>query len=315
MKEEDILARQSRPQKHSSYVPKTRDWRYATGVFKHDDFEDAPKDRSAWDAMDFDYQIQASRSRSGSGIGDGGNMSADGIVSASNTPQSVKSKIIPEPSKTVVRIEATKKKAKARQRNRSALQTRYKSTEGSEPGYEVSGLVVRLRFSGKLIIEDVLPPQAATPSPPEHASSPRTPAKVEMFRHPDTPATARTAKTLHTPHILDSIESVHTFPLFQRTWVDETQDFNMQTVRAKLRQPDAVVKDIGNNYGWYAGAVPVDALFPPGVPLSAKEINAYYPHHVRWKGVMLRLTKNDYRGSDILGVQVSHRSHRNVTKS
>lgn len=61
---------------------------------------------------------------------------------------------------------------------------------------------------------------------------------------------------------------------------------------------------LGPKYHWYEHAVPVNAIFPPGIPISAKEIMAYYPHHVRWKGVMLRLTSNDYRGADIMGMQV-----------
>jgi hypothetical protein len=314
MKEEDILARQSRPQFHSTFVPKTRDWRYATGVFQHDDFEDAPKDRSAWDTMDYDYQVHATRSRSGSGIGEDGSMSLDGVISASDTPQSIKSKLPPELSKTIAGIEPVKKKVKTGKRSRSTWQKKYRTfcghIEGGKPGYEVFSLVARLRFSGKLIIEDA-PLQTTTPSPPEHMPSVATLVRVEMFSGPHTPATARTAKTLHTPHRLDSIESVHTFPLFKRTWIDETQDFNMQEIRAKLRQPGTKVKEVGNNYGWYADAVPIDALLPPGVPLSAKEVNAYYPHHVRWKGMMLRLTNNDYRGPDMGGMQVSsHGPHK-----
>jgi hypothetical protein len=316
MREEDILARHSRPQKHSTWVPKTRDWRYATGVFKHNDFEDAPKDRSAWDAMDFDYQ--ASRSRSGTGIEDGGYMSVDGMVSAPDIPEGAKSKISPETSKTIVRIEPVKKKAKTGKRSRTPWQKRYRKigepvAEG-EPRYEVVGLIARLRFSGKLIIEDA-PPHPAIQSPPEHTSILATPAKAVMHRDPDTSATARTAQTLNTLHILDSIESVHEFPVFQRTWVDETKDFNTQEVRARLRQPGAQVKDMGNNYAWYDDAVPIDALFPPGIPLSAKEVNAYYPHHIRWKQMMLRLTNNDYRGADFIGMQTFFRGPFNHPKT
>lgn len=64
--------------------------------------------------------------------------------------------------------------------------------------------------------------------------------------------------------------------------------------------PSELVK----TYNWYPEAAAVDALLPPGVTLSLKDILIYYPHHVRWQHVMLRLTHNDYRGSDILGIQV-----------
>src|SRR5689334_5313886 len=63
--EADILARQSRPQRNSTWIPKARDWRYATGVIQHDDFEDAPKARSVWDTMDYDYQTNAARIQMG----------------------------------------------------------------------------------------------------------------------------------------------------------------------------------------------------------------------------------------------------------
>jgi hypothetical protein len=87
-------------------------------------------------------------------------------------------------------------------------------------------------------------------------------------------------------------------------WNDETQTFNMKAVCATLRDSNAQPGELVRNYNWYPDAVSIDALLPPGLPLSAKEINAYYPHHVRWKDVMIRLTRNGYRGSDILAIQV-----------
>lgn len=62
---------------------------------------------------------------------------------------------------------------------------------------------------------------------------------------------------------------------------DETQDFNLVAIRATLRGPDKKPCELVKNYNWYLKAVPVDALLPSGMPLSAKEICAYYPHHVR----------------------------------
>ncbi|KAF1835904.1 hypothetical protein BDW02DRAFT_261599 [Decorospora gaudefroyi] len=271
MKEEDILARQSRPQRHSTWVPKTRDWRYATGVFKHHDFEDAPKDRSAWDTLDYDHQVDGkvstARSRSGSETGDGSEVGLDDLWD-SNTPECSVSTILPESSSTIVRVERmSKKNTPKRNLWKSVARYRWNGDVAGDrdAGYQAFSLIVRLQFS------------------------------------------ARTAKMLNATHTSDTIELVHTFLPFQRTWVDETQDFNMRTVRATLRQPGTTAKDLGNNYGWYTDAVPADALFPPGVPLSAKEMIAYYPHHVRWKGVMLRLTNNDYRGRDIMGMQTFFR--------
>ncbi|KAF1936909.1 hypothetical protein EJ02DRAFT_357979 [Clathrospora elynae] len=321
MKEEDILARQSRPQHHSTWIPKARDWRYATGVFQHHDFEDAPKHRSAWDTMDYDYQVggtrgskDGNRSRSGSGSGGGSNAGIDGSTAALGSPASAKPEITTHTSRTVVHVEVVQRKARCTPRNTWMSVTRYRSDAqaiegsdpGSDPGSGAISLTVRLRFSGKLIVEDASHPPV-TPRSLKHTKPPVTPQSAKKPRDLNTPATARTAMTRNTPHILDSIESIHRYPLFQRAWVDETHDFNIKAVRSTLRQPDAKVEELGHNYHWYTEAVPIDALLPPGVPLSAKEVIAYYPHHVRWKGMMVRLTNNNYRGADIIGMQTFFR--------
>jgi hypothetical protein len=87
-------------------------------------------------------------------------------------------------------------------------------------------------------------------------------------------------------------------------WQDETYDCNMAQICATIRFHGAAPQELIRNYNWYPEAVAVDALFPPGVPLSLREICVYYPHHVRWHDVMFRLVQNDYRGQDILGIQV-----------
>jgi hypothetical protein len=314
MKEEDILARHSRPQKHSTWIPKKRDWRYATGVFKHDDLEGAQKGRSAWDDMDYDYQVadtRKSRGRSGSRQSDSDDKALSRCVSVSDTQDSIKGKRLLGSPKTIVSVEPLKKKAKKAQRNvwQSVSQLHQIGnfkTEDEQPAYETYSLTVRLRFPGRLTIKNALP-HMAIPGSTERTQLPNMPVKLKMPSISDTPATARTATSLHAPHTLDSIKSSHTYPLFQRTWVDETKDFNMRAARGVLQKSGSTAKDLGANYTWYNDAVPVDALLPPGVPLSAKEFNAYYPHHVRWRGVMLRLTNNDYRGQDIMGMQVSRR--------
>lgn len=87
-------------------------------------------------------------------------------------------------------------------------------------------------------------------------------------------------------------------------WKPETYSFNMSSIRTTLRDTSTKHSELVKNYNWYPEAVAVHALLPPGIPLSLKEICIYYPHHTRWLHVMLRLTHNDYRGSDILGIQV-----------
>lgn len=67
-KPEDILSRSSRPQRSSFYVPRGRDWRYATGVFRHEDVEDARKESTIWDVLDRDFHVEdAVRVRENSG--------------------------------------------------------------------------------------------------------------------------------------------------------------------------------------------------------------------------------------------------------
>jgi len=323
MKEEDILARQSRPQRHSTWVPKSRDWRYATGVFQHDDFKDA-KERSAWDTMDYHYEVSGSkRSRSGSGYSDDGNTGFDRTALLPRTPKSATSTPFSTPSKSAITLGPPRKKVKIAKKSRWLQVSRYRSSDGylvegeEQPSYNVYSLTVRLRFSGKLTIEDAqshaetsdqrrhsrAPDVPNTPAPTHTTDAPNTRANSKMLVNPDALAEAGTVYTMKTPHVLDSIDLIKTIPHFERTWIDETKDFNMLKVRTTLRQPDTQVRDLGPNYAWYTDAVPIDALFPPGIPLSAKEILAYYPHHVRWKGMMLRLVNNDYRGSDVMGIQ------------
>lgn len=87
-------------------------------------------------------------------------------------------------------------------------------------------------------------------------------------------------------------------------WQDQTYDFNMAKICATVRGSEVSPTGVSNAYTWYPEAVAIDALFPPGVPLSLMEICIYYPHHVRWQDLMLRLAHNEYHGVDILGIQV-----------
>jgi hypothetical protein len=308
--EAEILARQARPQRNSTWIPKTRDWRYTTGVIQHDDYEDAPKSRSVWDSLDLDYQANidktcAAESHSNSGVG-----SEVGIVDTTKVSQTPKRGVskastgsplsaVPTPAtyKPMKLLKGAWGQYKRLARNQAAEEEDGRSVFGT------TGIVVRLRFTGKqkVQVKEILAQPAKPPEPPTVLQNMTPPTSS-----PNTPATARTAETIQGPHILDSVESLYTFPLFKRTWVDETYDFNIATVRSKIRPADKVFDELGANYHWYDDAVPADAIFPPGVPISAKEISAFYPHHVRWKGVMVRLTNNDYRGADILGMQVSH---------
>jgi hypothetical protein len=318
--EAGILARQARPQRSSTWMPRKRDWRYATGVIQHDDWDDAPKSRSVWDTLDYDYQ--AGRDNEGhistGSTADSGTGSVQDVVlkiEAAYTPESTDSKMsmvspkAPSPAKPGYKSMSLRKGSwKQVTRFTSILKV---EGDGREVRYVLTGRVVRLRFTSrnKTLLQDILQRPVipiSTPSSFNHGRSPVASQNLTPpVSSPNTPATARTAATIHTPHVLDSIESLYNFPLFKRAWVDETYNFDSNAVRKQLRDAGTVVDDLGSNFAWYTDAVPIDAILPPGVPISAKEIHAFYPHHVRWKGVMLRLTHNDYRGPDIMGMQVS----------
>jgi hypothetical protein len=321
--EAEILARQARPQRGSTWMPKKRDWRYATGVIRHADFDDAPRSRSVWDTLDYNYE--ASGARDGQTRTDS---TADGCI-GSERDMSVSTEAAHISESTDIKMEMVSPKAPSpvkpgyksmTLRKGSWKQvTRFTSIleaerDGGVVRYELTGQVARFCFTSKnkALLQDILQrPAVPLPTPSSiQGSSPKGSQKLTPpVSSPTTPATSRTATTIHTPHALDSIDSLYSFPLFKRAWVDETYDFDSTAVLKKLRAADTVVDDLGSNFRWYTDAVPIDAILPPGVPISAKEIHAFYPHHVRWKGVMLRLTHNDYRGADIMGMQV-RRSQR-----
>jgi hypothetical protein len=309
--EAEILARQSRPQRKSTWIPKTRDWRYASGVIQHDDFEDAAKSRSVWDNLDYDYQAGGDRRSQADSRNDNDAGSEVGLVDTSEvitTPKRAVSKASTGSPLSVVQVPIAYKPMKlptgAWGQYKRLARKQTAEEDNVDPVFEMTGIVVRLRFTAKnkALLMEILE-QSAKPPTPRTVLQNMTPPTSS----PNTPATARTAATIRGPHILDTIESLHTLPLFERTWIDETYDFNIATVRSKIRPADRVFEELGANYQWYDDAVSADAIFPPGVPMSAKEIIAFYPHHVRWKGIMVRLTNNDYRGADILGMQALFR--------
>ncbi|KAL5113143.1 hypothetical protein ACEQ8H_008991 [Pleosporales sp. CAS-2024a] len=307
--EADIITRQSRPQRNSTWVPAKRDWRYVAGIIQHGDFEDDPNARSVWDTLDYDHQTgQDRRSRAvslGSSRSDS-EMHFMDVTDGVCTPQSTVSRfwtISARPADQIYKsmVVPTDKWAQ--------LERLTQSIPAREGGvhveYETTAFVVRLCFTqhNRALFKDIV----------ERSNEAQTEPTI-VNRHiaptvpcPCTPTTARTAATIHTPHVLDSIESLYTFPLFKRAWVDETYAFNMQDERSKLLSGQHKSNELGASHHWYGSAVPVDAIFPPGIPISAKEISAFYPHHVRWKGVMLRLTHNDYRGPEIMGMQAHFR--------
>ncbi|KAL1607917.1 hypothetical protein SLS60_002856 [Paraconiothyrium brasiliense] len=384
----DILARASRPQYSSNYLPRHRDWRYATGVFRHDDEDDPSyrgRESTVWDELDWDAQIgvfgkEKRRYAVKKVVGypsvedkqeqqevplpeDENNleewgvdmMGLDGVMDTGaletvGTP--VRLVKIEEDvggildtaarGSTATPRRILKSAAQARRNRRrptsradivagfrrSGDQTAAEAT-ADEEGWVQTRMSVCLKFScqGSDEVQRILakeptdgPIQAATPDIPE--AGPFEEASVALAEAPVIPETLSAA-----PEVVDvdpsdesTSESTSTYtrafdtdrPLrsitpFKRHWFDETQNFNMKDVVATLRAPDTELGPLPDFFNWLPDAVPVDAIFPPGVPLSAKEIMAFYPHHIRWKGVTLRLVNNSYFGETIIAMQAFFR--------
>lgn len=273
-----------------------------------------------WIALDFECQASNVKDKQTKSLnakisGALSKLNINKMIGIAHTPENTISEMSKESPRVFEQLNATYKPTsipnKTWRRTTKFTRGGGITDEDGEASYEATGLIVCLRFTGKNKVQLKRVIERRATSPPSssflhYRISPiiRQDPMIPDFS-PDTPAMARTAETVRLLHMLDSIESIYTFPLFKRTWVDETYDFNIKEIRSRLRPASVEVDDLGANYAWYAEAVPIDAIFPPGIPLSAKEINAFYPHHVRWKGVMLRFTHNDYRGADIMGMQVS----------
>jgi len=94
-------------------------------------------------------------------------------------------------------------------------------------------------------------------------------------------------------------------------WIDEGYDYSIQAVRAQLRaaeQGSSSGLSIKNG-NCVQGAVGIDAIFPPGVPISAIEILTFYPNHIMWPKVALRLMSNGYTAFNIAEIVVSSKRH------
>ncbi|KAF2127688.1 hypothetical protein P153DRAFT_432769 [Dothidotthia symphoricarpi CBS 119687] len=265
---QDIIARQSRPQRNSTWTPRTRDWRYATGVFQHDDFNDTPRDRSVWDTLDLDHQVD-DRKRDRNGVA--GNLERHGTMSPENAPKRRKTEHASDSANTVSPRDSV-----------SSSVVTYEHIQTTKLGDGVSSyspvkLIVKLRFTGGNIVamQHIVNNEAYLPPTPA-----QTPASKKLYAI-DSPVIARTN---YVPDMPDSPRSNRANSLYQRPWVDETLDFNMKTVRSTLQEANTQIERPGATENWYPSAVPIDAIFPPGVPLSAKEILAFYPHHTFFRG-------------------------------
>ncbi|KAJ4353481.1 uncharacterized protein N0V89_005211 [Didymosphaeria variabile] len=201
--------------------------------------------------------------------------------------------------------------------------------EEDEEAWVQTRMVVRLKFScrGSDEVQRILAneptdgeTQAVTPGPSgadafgeapvilaETPVIPETPRASPKVVDVDTLDISTPESTTPYTRAPDTDRPLRSIAPFERQWFDETQNFNMKEVVATSRAPGSEHLPLSDFFNWFPEAVPVDAIFPPGVPLSAKEIMAFYPHHIRWKGVTLRLVNNSYFGETITAMQAFFR--------
>ncbi|KAF2193196.1 hypothetical protein K469DRAFT_745528 [Zopfia rhizophila CBS 207.26] len=61
---------------------------------------------------------------------------------------------------------------------------------------------------------------------------------------------------------------------------------------------------IAASFNWFLEGTLVDAIFPPGAPMSAVEILCFYPHHIRWPEVAMRLVNNNFNSLDMVEIEL-----------
>ncbi|KAF9693153.1 hypothetical protein EKO04_008631 [Ascochyta lentis] len=290
----DILDRQSRPQRQSTWIPKQGDWRYSTDAFQYDGFDGSPRNRTTWDELDYDHHI--SRRSGGSD-----SYAASSCFVAEDDEYVLEEAAMPErraPSSSSRFLNPDAEKLAASATYPIQLErTRYKIRSPASSN-RFSGMDAPTSARRHLASESVTAKgRTGRRTRPEKEVEDQCDDDISLGASPSNDDAMKTASNLLPP-----IESFS-----GKTWQDETHNFDIRLICAAIRAPDEKRPKLVKTYSWYPSAVPIDALFPPGVPISAKEICAYYPHHVRWQDIMLRLIHNDYRGSDILGIQAAFR--------
>lgn len=174
------------------------------------------------------------------------------------------------------------------------------NTEGDEEIWVQTRLIVRLKLSSPKMeqVQQILARSVEAPA-----------STVDTSDEPTVPSTdlLNAAYTTNTTQEPISESSAQPNPPYESQWVDETKAFNMKTAQEDLQGPGHSVYTWPLFFNWFPDAVPINSIFPPGVGISAKEIMAFYPHHIRWKGVTLRLVNNSYLSDTILPMQAFFR--------
>ncbi|KAF2277394.1 uncharacterized protein EI97DRAFT_457419 [Westerdykella ornata] len=327
----DILHRSSRPQYHSTYLPPKRDWRYVTGVYRHEDFTDTPGDQTVWDMLDEDacgarrkrrrkerkrrkgWTVDTTQAgnkvEEGEGNGVGYAATAhEGGEDEYGTSTTVMGRMISRP----ISIKCF-----------APISQNSNTTSATNNEYEPTALIVHLRLPKPSANKSRLPDRQTTPAPqtaPRATEVPSTtdsPSSIKTFR---TRTSSTTSAVIFSPSPASNTDGFtpltilsptpppppskthnHTSP-YKRPWMDNTYapSPSSHTIRhASTRNPH---RPLPAHWTLFPSAVPIDALVPPGIRLSAPELLAFYPNHVLWDGVARRLAGNGYTSEDLTGM-------------
>ncbi|OAG06182.1 uncharacterized protein CC84DRAFT_754070 [Paraphaeosphaeria sporulosa] len=369
----EILLRASRPQRSSTHLLHHRDWRYVTGVSRHEDEDNISyreRESTLWDQSGWDAQIgmfgkenrryaakkaaepqdtilrydeeEVEECRLPMGIGGAADFDMAGSVATLNKQLAHSEDVggmltVPKNVASSTRERTLKRIAQAR-RSRQCFRSRAYSIAGFQRSGPLVGevieedeevwfrirLVVCLKFScqGTDKVQRILAgepadgqAQVVTPNSPandvlnEVRSTPKndhTRPQVLSVDVSDTATTAPIAKATCGSDP-DTDHFMRTLVPYERPCFDETRNANMKDILGTPETPHVEVFALSDLFNWFPEAVPADALFPPEVPISAKEIMAFYPHHIRWKGIALRLANNAYLGDTIIAMQAFFR--------
>ncbi|KAF1965799.1 hypothetical protein BU23DRAFT_574555 [Bimuria novae-zelandiae CBS 107.79] len=241
----------------------------------------------------------------------------------SDTPKNTLKKTSTSPPKRVLKSAAKAIRRKCRAISRADVIASFKRSEehvGENTEEEVMWVPMRLVVCLKFSVEGTEAVQKILAKEVDNTHEPETETQdVQMVdapsEAPPSPHSNRSATPAPKPDISDAASittSTQATPRryiapYQRRWTDESRPFNMLTIRTTLRAPSTPVPPLSPLFHWFPAAVPIDALFPPGIPLTAKELLAFYPHHIRVKGIILRLVNNGFLGDSIIAMQAFFR--------
>jgi hypothetical protein len=195
-KPEDILYRSSRPQRNSSYIPHARDWRYATGVFRHEDIVDARNESTVWDNLDHDFNVRKAGRMQLIREGDEneGGVYSEGVWYHRNGEEKNEQGVMktPSPRRKMKRPNEGLKEKRHKKGSRATRVDLFEATEDTnkvtdEREYKQAGLIVRLKLFSETSVQT--PKRLANRSFITPKSNNRQPTPVIGFRASGAPPT------------------------------------------------------------------------------------------------------------------------------